>query len=117
MKPLAGVFLLFMTLYALIDCARTPDARMKAIPKPLWFVAIVLIPLLGPVAWLVAGKIPTERPQLSAPGMGPDDDPSFLRKLDDETWRSRRDRHRNGGTSGTDGRDDADPEDPPPAAV
>lgn len=90
-KPLALVFLLALTLYAWFDCTRTPDHRMKAAPKPLWLVAIALVPVLGPVTWLAAGRI---EPPTRGRTRGPDDDPAFLRRLDDEQWRRRQQRRR-----------------------
>ena len=121
MKPLVAVLLLAVTIYALIDWARTPDSRMKAVPKPLWLVAILLLPLLGPIGWLVAGK--TENPRRTtghSPGVGPDDDPAFLRELEDEKWRRHRRQRQESDQSDTEEDSDdepGDPEGPPTAGV
>jgi len=79
-----------LTVYALIDCARTASDDVKAMPKALWLAVIVLLSPIGPIAWLLAGRgrgpaQPT-RPKRSGP-IAPDDDPAFLRQLDIEARR------------------------------
>lgn len=86
-----GLLLVFgLTLYALIDCIRTDDSEVKGLPKVLWVVVIVLIGLIGPIAWLVAGRDrrfrPPARPRPAGP-VAPDDDPAFLREIDLERRR------------------------------
>jgi hypothetical protein len=75
-----------LAVYALIDCAQAERHRLRSLSKPLWLVIIVLIPVLGPVAWMLlgrphaggsAGPRPAPRPRPVAP----DDDPDFLRRL------------------------------------
>jgi len=78
---------LALTIYAAIDCLQTKDERVKYIPKIAWFVLVVLIPWVGPLAWLLAGrarsfppgKRNSKRP-ITGP-RGPEDDPDFLRNL------------------------------------
>jgi hypothetical protein len=58
---------------------------------------VVLVPLLGPIAYFLWGR-PTAPPREGSPPIGrrrsrpssPDDDPDFLRRMDSE--QSRRDR-------------------------
>ncbi|MDX2701676.1 PLD nuclease N-terminal domain-containing protein [Streptomyces sp. PA03-6a] len=45
-----------MYIYALIDCIRTPAARIRMLPKAGWLVIMVLTPLLGAIAWRNLGK-------------------------------------------------------------
>ena len=100
---LIGGVALVVTLYALIDCIQTPRAYARTLPKLLWLVLVVIVPFVGAVGWLVAGR--PERTSLvsSAPGRrgsappAPDDDPAFLRKLADDEW-SRRMRERRDGS-------------------
>jgi hypothetical protein len=72
-----------VSLYALIDCARTEQDLLRGLPKWAWLLIIVLIGTFGAVAYLIWG-----RPRNPGPGrggkrkiIGPDDDPDFLRKL------------------------------------
>lgn len=84
--PLALV--LGVVIYALVDCIQTPAAQARAMRKPLWLAVIVLLPLVGAIAWFVAGR-PRRTPKAPLPPrpLAPDDDPDFLRQLrliDDE---------------------------------
>lgn len=70
-----------LTIYALVDCISTPDEQMRNLPKSVW-ILIVLIPIVGPITWLIAGRPKRGRggrPQRRI--LPPDDDPDFLRKL------------------------------------
>ena len=65
--------------------------RVRNMPRTLWILVILLIPIAGPIAYLVwgrpltrASRRPARRPS------APDDDPDFLRSMDTEP--SRRDR-------------------------
>ncbi|GGG55200.1 hypothetical protein GCM10011374_17700 [Kocuria dechangensis] len=71
-------------VYSLIECARTSSADMRGLRKGGWIAVILLLPLLGALLWLFLG-----RPQGSGEGgrsvrpRGPDDDPQFLRNLEE----------------------------------
>lgn len=87
-RVLVWLAILALTVYAVVDCVQTAEPRVRTLPKALWVLVILLLPLLGPLAWLVAGR--PERPgspQLrgprhpDGPPRGPDDDPDFLRRL------------------------------------
>ena len=90
---LAAVQLVLLIL-ALIS-ALSAD-RVRAMPRPLWVLVILLIPLLGPVAYFLSGR-PLPPPQEGGPvrrprprPASPDDDPDFLRSMNTE--QSRRER-------------------------
>jgi len=99
-------------LYALIDCLQTPRGLERTLPKWLWLVVIILVPLLGAIAWLIWGRAPREAYGASEPVVGPrrlgrgrapaapDDDPSFLRRLDDEAWQRKMRERRDGQSPG-----------------
>lgn len=90
-------------VYAFIDALTTPAPEVRILPKVVWLVVILLLPLVGALLWLVFG-----RPRLAAPQgrertptpqtpdlaptdfsqrgsgdrpIGPDDDPDFLRDI------------------------------------
>ena len=80
-----------VTVYAVVDCIQTEDAQVRGLPKLLWLLLILLFPIVGAIAWFIAGRPqrgaagrgpagrgPTHRPP---PPRGPDDDPDFLRRL------------------------------------
>lgn len=85
-KALVIVVGITIFVYALFDLIATPAYKTRFIPKPLWFVALVIIPL-GPLLWIFFGQQPLPRgPSAPPPGRrpsakGPDDDPDYLRGL------------------------------------
>lgn len=89
-----------LLVYCLIDCIQTDVPRNLS--KTTWVFVIILLPIVGGVAWLVAGR-PEHRPRRNVPWpstqtagfpeyerprrSSPDDDPEFLaamRSSDDE---------------------------------
>ena len=56
-----------LLVYCLIDCARTDPAEVRRLPKGGWIVLIILLPLIGGMAWLMAGR-PAQTPESAAPG-------------------------------------------------
>ncbi len=79
-----------LTLYALVDCIQTDERRVKNLPKIGWIVLVIVIPIVGPLAWLFAGRDRGEGPRettwknppaVPRRPVAPDDDPEFLAKL------------------------------------
>lgn len=85
MTRLLPLFLILaVSIYAFVDCARTPQESMQKLPKWGWILAILIAPFaIGGIAWLLLGR---DR-GLGGPKGGrgkiipPDDDPDFLRNL------------------------------------
>ena len=91
---------LVLLVYCLIDCIQTDAVVVRNLPKVAWIFLILIAPLVGGIAWLVAGRPvssatsrPTGRgvpwPSTTTAGFpeyerprGPDDDPAFLARLD-----------------------------------
>lgn len=86
-------------IYALIEAFSTPSDRTRIMPKGIWIVVIILIPLIGGVLWLLFGN---ENAYLASTVQGfkkttgpsrpsnPDDDEEFLRSLDIQRAQKRR---------------------------
>ena len=111
MRAVLIVLVLALTIYSLLDCARTPEESMPArMPKLLWIVIIVMVTVIGPIAWIIVSRVkaaeerggvvePTvwsskegtqfRRPERPRP-VAPDDDPEFLRSLERDIRRRRR---------------------------
>ncbi len=97
------LLVLGFAIYCVIDVARSPGDEVRGLPRLLWLVLVVLIPVLGGLAWLIAGRPRDPRPPGSSPPRprsvpptrGPDDDPDFLRSLDEP-----KDKPRKGDDSG-----------------
>jgi Phospholipase_D-nuclease N-terminal len=65
---LGGLVVLGVWIFCFIDVLLTPDQACRSLPKLGWIFLVLLIPLLGSVAWLVAGR-PWDRAKLAqAPG-------------------------------------------------
>ncbi|MFF6830042.1 PLDc N-terminal domain-containing protein [Streptomyces longwoodensis] len=88
---------LALTIFAFIDCLNTPEDEARHLPKIAWVFIILLFWIVGPIAWLAAGRARTapaagrtpsewhrdHRPQYVAP----DDNPEFLKSLAEENKR------------------------------
>ncbi len=82
-------------VWAFIDCLTTPEEEVKHLPKVVWVIIVLLFPLVGSIAWLVAGKqrragqgaeglSPADATGYGRPRgrtLAPDDDPEFLASL------------------------------------
>lgn len=92
LKALAVVAVAGLTIYCLFDVWSTDRGAVRTMPKPAWFAVVLLFPLAGPLAWLLAGRAqrrgpgpPQPRPRV----VGPDDDPDFLWRIGEHKRRSR----------------------------
>ncbi|MFC7495369.1 MULTISPECIES: PLD nuclease N-terminal domain-containing protein [unclassified Nocardioides] len=56
LELLVGIVTFVLWVYCLVDAIGTSDARMRNLPKVAWVLLILLFPLVGSVAWLVAGR-------------------------------------------------------------
>ncbi|MBM7825906.1 hypothetical protein JOD55_001733 [Arcanobacterium pluranimalium] len=103
------LFLVALTIYSFVDCARTDSDRMPArISKAVWLILIAIVPILGPVLWIFfkyqyifkqdgshprqnfndfPGKARNSRPGQHTGPVAPDDDPDFLARLEAQNRR------------------------------
>src|SRR5690606_10721969 len=91
---LAGAFVLAIWIYALIDCIRAEEYRVRGVPKIVWIMLIILLPLVGSILWLVIGRdresVPSSAPSAQARPVYPDDDPAFLNRVERDAEREER---------------------------
>ena len=102
---------LCLVVYCAINIITTPDADVRNLPKLLWLVLVLFFPIVGGIAWLIAGRpqgparsmpykgnygsparpIP---PEYDRPGRAtayqPDDDEAFLRGLRERAEQQRK---------------------------
>ena len=106
---LFGVLMLGLTIFAVVDVITTDDGSVRNLPKMVWLLLVLLFPLIGSIAWLVAGRpvVGTGRsrfaahergtsahPEYDRPGRfaatNADDDQEFLRRCRERAEEQRR---------------------------
>lgn len=95
LRYLPFIIELGLLIFCLIDCIQTDSLLVRNLAKPYWVLIIIVLPIVGPIAWLVAGRperqqrarsVPWPSTQTAGfpeyerprPPRGPDDDPAFL---------------------------------------
>jgi len=79
-RILPVVILALLVVYCVVEVAQADPDRVRFMPRWLWAVAIIALPGLGAVAWLILGRPLRKQPPRTRPP-APDDDPDFLRGL------------------------------------
>ncbi|MCA4133131.1 PLDc N-terminal domain-containing protein [Arthrobacter sp. M4] len=85
LRVVAIVAVLVFYVYGLVDVIRTDRGATRGISKPAWIVVLVVLPLLGAILWFAFGKPYarfTPAPRTYSHPTAPDDDPEFLRNLE-----------------------------------
>ena len=80
-----AVAILALYVYGLVDVIRTDGRLTRGFSKTTWIIMVALLPLIGAALWFLIG-----RPRASAVAQpvyqqhptAPDDDPDFLRNLE-----------------------------------
>jgi hypothetical protein len=100
MLRVVGVLLaVAVYIYFVIDVLRTPRGETRSLPKFVWLLVVVLIPLLGGAIWLALGRVwpaPGSRFGRRRGPLAPDDDPKFLKQLGDDVWVKKMEQRRRG---------------------
>jgi hypothetical protein len=107
-----------LLVYCVLHIVTTPEGEVRNLPKLLWLVLVVVLPLVGGIAWLIAGR--PQGPARSLPYKGnqgvppmydrsgratafrPDDDEAFLRGLRERAEQQRRTAERERKRAGDD---------------
>jgi hypothetical protein len=55
-EGLVFVVLFLFWIWALLDCIATDSAMIRNLPKMVWVVIVLLLPLIGSFAWLLLGR-------------------------------------------------------------
>lgn len=78
-----GLVIVALSIYSAIDALMTDRLRTRGLPKTLWVLVILLLPVIGPALWFTIGKDRRKNRPI-ARQTAPDDDPDFLRRLGTE---------------------------------
>lgn len=79
--------LVAVAIFAVVDAAFADPRRVRALPKPVWIIAILVLPVVGWLLWFLVGRPRRGNGRGSTSGSAaprpraPDDDPEFLWKL------------------------------------
>ena len=95
-----------LLVYCVLNVITTPESEVRNLPKLLWLLLVVVLPLVGGIAWLIAGRpqgpprsmpykgnqgVPPVQPRRVRPTeVRPDDDEAFLRGLRERAEQQRR---------------------------
>lgn len=122
-RALPILIIVGLAIYSFFDVLQTSDDRIRRYPKTFWLV-MVLVPVVGAALWFLAGRPRRSRGGYDSGGglaprggrrpVAPDDDPTFLKRLDEEAWRRRREAQRRDPGAQPPGSDGTTPTDPPP---
>ena len=94
---LVGLATLVLFVYCVLDLIATDEALIRNLPKMVWLLVIIFIPIVGPTAWLLLGRPEragfrpgdtSPRPQRRA--IGPEDSPEFIAELNSDADRLRK---------------------------
>ena len=101
-----GIFTVFVTVFA----ASANKNEVRTMPKWAWVLVCLLFPLIGGVLYLLVGR-PVGGAKQQTRIVAPDDDPEFLRKLNEQIRKQkeqdqRADRQRDSELGDTEKRDD-----------
>ncbi len=102
----SGLLVLALCVFCLIDVIGRSDGEIRNLPKIWWIVLVLLFPLVGSIAYLVAGRpladarasrherAAPQFPEYDRPGRAaatkPEDDEEFLRKVRERAEEQRR---------------------------
>ncbi|GAA3867877.1 PLDc N-terminal domain-containing protein [Saccharothrix violaceirubra] len=53
-----GLLMLGLWLFCVVDVITTDDGDTRHLPKVAWLLIVLFFPLVGSIAWLVAGRPP-----------------------------------------------------------
>ena len=94
LELILAVAILAFTIFAFVDCLITDSTRVRALPKVVWAIIIILLSPFGGILWLAIGKERNERPSSYQRPVtkqrAPDDDPAFLQRLGADKERDER---------------------------
>jgi hypothetical protein len=96
-EGLGGLIIFALWVFCFIDVLTTPEQSCRNLPKLAWIFIVLLLPPIGPLAWLIAGRDWDRTlvragapPRVRTAGRGttatgapsnPDDDEEFLESL------------------------------------
>jgi hypothetical protein len=77
------IAVIILDIYAFIDCAMTPQEKIRKGPKWAWLLGMLFLDPIASIAWFIYGRPKKNGNGRQKPGriIPPDDNPDFLRGL------------------------------------
>ncbi|MFD3812041.1 PLDc N-terminal domain-containing protein [Rhodococcus sp. NPDC058639] len=101
--PYFGLIVMIVWVACLVDVIRADEHEVRNLPKPLWLMVVILLPMVGSVLWLLVGRpdgvgwsqTPASAfPEYNRPGrqagQQPETDEEFLRRCRERAEQQRR---------------------------
>ena len=89
-RALPFIVIIALMVWAIVDIVLIRPERVQGLPKPAW-ILIALIPVVGPLLWILLGRQRLNRRPATVTGpKAPDDDPEFLRRLNHDAEQQQR---------------------------
>jgi hypothetical protein len=101
-----GLLLLALWVFCIVDVITSNEWEVRNLPKMGWLLIVLLLPDVGSIIWLIAGRpqklgvagpaqrSPSRFPEYDRPGRhvatSPDDDEEFLRQCRERAEQQRR---------------------------
>jgi hypothetical protein len=103
---LLGIIILALWVYCIVDVVATDESSVRNLPKLMWLLLVILLPVIGSITWLGWGR-PSEagfapgdpnsrarprserRPRRRGP-LGPEDSSDFMASLDERLREQRK---------------------------
>ena len=78
---IVGAFIaVIFWVFSVVDVSVQPASRHRGVSKGAWVAIVILLPVVGGVLWFTLGR--RKRGESESPYvLGPDDDPSALRRM------------------------------------
>jgi len=100
-RVVVGLVVVGLMVYSLADLSGSEEEDRGGLPTWLWVLIIVLLPVFGPITWIVTRRArrrgnggrtarPGRGPRRPSGPVAPDDDPDFLWRLEQEKRRQER---------------------------
>jgi hypothetical protein len=66
--PFLSLIVLGVMIFSLVDIIRRDDSQVKHLPKTMWVIIVILLPIIGTVLWFALGRVyPDDGPRMPRP--------------------------------------------------
>ncbi|MDX1874621.1 PLD nuclease N-terminal domain-containing protein [Mycolicibacterium sp. 120266] len=88
--PYLGLLVTALLVTAIVDIARADEKRIRGFGRTQWTLVVVLAPVAGALAWLIAGRPAPDRVTSAAPTVDDAAEEEFRRQCRERAETQRR---------------------------